>query len=261
MPGRQRGNRPRNLSVAFLEAPPVIIGEGGDEAEAPTIEIGRTKARARSVSPMPARAMEGNPQQLRRKQMPTSAGSAGSGSTISLRHFEPQRLARVQTGAIPTSATSKSSADIEFEMSLQAPTPKTATRQPSPQYSPEYGRPPAHPNRLPPPPPPPPPPAMDGPAEVEAAQFAQTNYGQRHIRPATASEDLRMQFEEGQALRHSHYRGLSNTSIIDVDVSPVSPDLRQLSLDENEKKHGVVSERRFSEVSPISPQDQQGGWV
>lgn len=102
---------------------------------------------------------------------------------------------------------------------------------------------------------------MDGPAEVEAAQFAQTNYGQRHIRPATASEDLRMQFEEGQALRHSHYRGLSNTSIIDVDVSPVSPDLRQLSLDENEKKHGVVSERRFSEVSPISPQDQQGGWV
>jgi hypothetical protein len=264
MPRRQKGNRPRNLSVTFLEASPIIIGEGGDEAVAPTIEIGRTKARARSVSPMPGRghAVEGNhpqQQQLRRKQVPTGADSAGSGSATSPHPFSP--LARVQTGAIPTSATSKSSADIEFEMSLQAPPPTAAAREPPPQRGPEHG----HPRQPGPGPVERPRPQMDGTREVDAAQFAQTHYGARHLRPATAKEDLRMQFEEGEALRHSHYRGLSNASVVDRgrDVSPVSPDLRGLSLDEREKRGGVVtpSERRESEVSPVSPDEQVGRWI
>jgi hypothetical protein len=272
MPGRIKGNRPRNLSVAFLEAPPVIIGEGGDEAEAPTIEIGRTKARARSVSPMPGRgqAMDGNgshqqQHQITRKQLPNSAGSAGSGSSISPGHFSPQRLARVQTGMVPASAASKSSADIEFEMSLQAPTP-TAARGPSPQRNPEHGDPSVHAHTVTHPDRPPPPPPAHAPPELEAAKFAQTHYGERHLRPATAQADLRMQFEEGEALRHSHYRGLSNSSIVEdsstsgTEVSPVSPDLRQLRLDDKEKEVGLVSEKRVGEVSPVSP-EEGGGWI
>lgn len=268
MAGRRKGNRPRNLSVAFLEAPPVIIGEGGDEAEAPTIEIGRTKARARSVSPIPGRVhvVEGShqqqqqqQQQLRRKQVPTNAGLSGSGSTIPPHPILPHHLARVQFGGVPTSATSKSSADIEFEMSLQTPTPTAAARGSSPQHSVEQGlsRPPGV-NR-------PPRPQMDGPPEVDAVQFAQTHYGARHLRPATAQEDLRMQFEEGEALRYSHYRGLSNASIVDGErqVSPVSPDLGRLSLEEREKKGGVATtnERRVDERSPVSPDEQAGGWT
>ena len=275
MPGRRKGNRPRNLSVAFLEAPPVIIGEGGDEAEAPTIEIGRTKARARSVSPMQGRdqAMDGHrnyqqQHQIIRKQVPNSAGStgsAGSGSSTSPGYFSPQRIARVATDMVPASAASKSSADIEFEMSLQAPTP-TAARGPSPQRSPEHGHQSVHAQTVTLSSHPSAPTPADAPPELEAAQFAQTHYGERHLRPATVRADLRMQFEEGEALRHSHYRGLSNSSIIEdsntsgTKVSPVSPDLRQSSLDDNEKKAGLISERRVGDLSPVSPEEGDG-WI
>jgi hypothetical protein len=261
IPGLRKGNRPRNLSVAFLEAPPVVIGEGGDEAEAPPREIGRAKARARSASPMPGRGIEGHPQQFGRKHVPTSAGSAGSGASLHS-PFVPRLPTRVQTGyqgQYPTSAGSKSSAEMaEFEMSLQAPTPTTASGpKESPSHTPYRDLQSVQPNRIQRPPP------TDGPSETEAAHFAQTNYGERHmlpVRPGIANEDLRMQFEEGQALRHSHYRGLSNTSTIGTDVSPVSPDLRQLSLQDSNKKPGVISERRVEPgISPVSPED--GGWI
>jgi hypothetical protein len=74
-----------------------------------------------------------------------------------------------------------------------------------------------------------------------------------------------MQFEEGNALRHSHNRGLSNASIVDGEreVSPVSLDLRRLSLEERQKMAGVVttSERRVDELSPVSPDEQAGGRI
>jgi hypothetical protein len=259
LPGLRKGNRPRNLSVAFLEAPPVVIGEGGDEAEAPPREIGRAKARARSVSPMPGRGMEGHPQQFRRKHVPTSAGSAGSGSSPQI-PFRPPLLTRVQTGyqgQHPTSAGSKSSAEMaEFEMSLQAPTPITYGPRASPSHSPNRGMQSAQPSRIQRPPP------TGGPPETEATHFAQTNYGERRERSGIANEDLRMQSEEGRALRHSHERGLSNTSTIGTDASPVSPDLRQLSLEASNKKPGVVSERRVEPgISPVSPEGTQDGWL
>lgn len=62
-PAKGRG-RARGLSVQFTNRPPIVIGEGGDEAETPPIEVGRAKARARSVSP------------------PRSANSPGRGSRI-----------------------------------------------------------------------------------------------------------------------------------------------------------------------------------
>ncbi|KAI9879464.1 MAG: hypothetical protein M1823_006834, partial [Watsoniomyces obsoletus] len=43
--------RARGLSVQFTKTPPIVIGEGGDEAQAPTIEVSKAKRRARSVSP------------------------------------------------------------------------------------------------------------------------------------------------------------------------------------------------------------------
>lgn len=46
-------NRARGLSVTFTEAPPIVIGEGGDEAQAPPMEVSKTQVRARSVSPTP----------------------------------------------------------------------------------------------------------------------------------------------------------------------------------------------------------------
>lgn len=43
--------RRKNLTVGFVKTPPEVIGEGGDEAEMPAIEVSRTKARTmRSVS-------------------------------------------------------------------------------------------------------------------------------------------------------------------------------------------------------------------
>jgi hypothetical protein len=44
--------RARGLSVQFVDRPPLVIGEGGDEAEAPPIEVGKAKVRARSASPL-----------------------------------------------------------------------------------------------------------------------------------------------------------------------------------------------------------------
>lgn len=46
-----RKARIRGLTVGFADVPPVVIGEGGDEADAPPVEISRAKARARSASP------------------------------------------------------------------------------------------------------------------------------------------------------------------------------------------------------------------
>lgn len=254
IPGTRKGPRLRNLSVAFLEAPPVVIGEGGDEAEAPPTEIGRAKARARSVSPIPGRGME-----VRRKQVLPGASPAVYG-TSPHGNFEQQRLVRIQTGMPhPTSAASKSSAEMsEFEMSLQSPSPVTTNRGPPPAWVSHAEVRAAHPRRTPPPIPPP---TRDAPNEVEAAQFAQTSYGERHLRPVMVNQDLRMQFEEGQALRHSHYRSLSNSTIIDANVSSVSPDVRNLSINNEEKQGGIVSERRVSAVSPLTPDDPPGGWI
>lgn len=82
------------------------------------------------------------------------------------------------------------------------------------------------------------------------------------MRPGISNEDLHTQFEEGQALRRSHNRRFSNTSAVDRDVSPISPDLEQLSMKDSNKTPGVVSERRIEPgISPISPEDAPGGWV
>ena len=84
-----RKARIRGLSVGFANVPPVIIGEGGEEAEAPPMEISRAKARARSASPQGRRPYaDTTVQPEARKQMPARGISDNSA------------IARLPTGAL-----------------------------------------------------------------------------------------------------------------------------------------------------------------
>jgi hypothetical protein len=49
----KRKTRRKGLAVRFSDSPPIIIGEGGDDAEAPTMSLMHTRARARSDASMP----------------------------------------------------------------------------------------------------------------------------------------------------------------------------------------------------------------
>ena len=93
-PGRARL---RGLSVGFANEPPVIIGEGGDEAQAPPVEIGFAKqARARSASPLGRKPYSNaNMPPEARRQMPSRGISDISADT-----FVPKQLKRIQTGAL-----------------------------------------------------------------------------------------------------------------------------------------------------------------
>ena len=83
----------RGLSVGFIDAPPDIIGEGGDEAMAPPVEISRAKERARSASPLGRKPYNISGQSEPRRQMPTRGISDNTVDT-----FIPKPFARVQTG-------------------------------------------------------------------------------------------------------------------------------------------------------------------
>ncbi|RMZ87907.1 hypothetical protein DV736_g4869, partial [Chaetothyriales sp. CBS 134916] len=117
-PGRARG-----LNVQFTNQPPVIIGEGGDEAQTPPIEISRIAARARSLSPaatprgigMHSPSWDARPplsQRQVRGNAPVDAGQREGPVFAGIR--------RVQTGMSPSSALSdtKRPLEKEFEMSL-----------------------------------------------------------------------------------------------------------------------------------------------
>lgn len=51
----RRKARPKGLAVRFSNNPPLIIGEGGDEAEAPTMYLMQTRTRSKSDASMPER--------------------------------------------------------------------------------------------------------------------------------------------------------------------------------------------------------------
>ena len=112
--------RARGMSVTFAEAPPIVIGEGGDEAQAPTIEVSHAKRRARSASPTPT---------------PRATGPIGSLWSKSLSHRKPvpetvvspvkeeddffsPGVKRVQTGLSTPAIESKQAMEKEFDMSL-----------------------------------------------------------------------------------------------------------------------------------------------
>ncbi|KAJ9645417.1 hypothetical protein H2204_000996 [Knufia peltigerae] len=134
----KRKGRARGLSVTFIDDPPTVIGEGGDDAPTPPVEISKAKARARSVSPMSPRGRQRHADLSARS---TAGGGAGPSyhqqrpqpppppppaPQLPNRRYEPpdvlrpRGLQRVQTGLSPsTAATASSGLDKEFEMTLQ----------------------------------------------------------------------------------------------------------------------------------------------
>ncbi|TWU76830.1 hypothetical protein ED733_005904 [Metarhizium rileyi] len=106
-PGKMESKSPRKsprpnkkgMTVRFADSYPEIVGEGGDESEVPTMEIGRNK-RSRPPPPLPAHRSPGL-SQVTAAGSPTPHGlSAGppGGYGGPDDHFEPKPLSRAQTG-------------------------------------------------------------------------------------------------------------------------------------------------------------------
>jgi len=114
----KKKGRGRGLSVSFIEAPPVIIGEGGDDAPTPPLEIGKARQRARSASPMPRRTQP-------EPAAPTNGTYGKRPSPVPPTRqaypppdvLQPRMLQRVQTG-FSAHSPNASGLDREFEMTL-----------------------------------------------------------------------------------------------------------------------------------------------
>ncbi|OAL33172.1 hypothetical protein AYO20_07489 [Fonsecaea nubica] len=186
----KRKGRGRGLSVSFIEAPPVIIGEGGDDAPTPPVEISKARQRARSASPMPNRGQSqsrdhsGSPTNgaydLRNAPLPHPPRQGGPPPDI----LRPRMLQRVQTGNF-SGSRGASALDKEFEMTLRLGS--NAVNSPvSPGESPNT--PELHapkPVRVIHPPPP----VLEEPIQSHI------------VKKEVQSTDLRKQFREGDALR------------------------------------------------------------
>jgi hypothetical protein len=87
-PPRRKARR-QGLAVRFSDSPPTIIGEGGDDAEEPTIHLLNTIARPRSDAPMPEPQQylgQAPSSQIPRKPVPSPTRH------ISPLHISPQSL-------------------------------------------------------------------------------------------------------------------------------------------------------------------------
>ena len=121
--------RARGLSVTFAQAPPTVIGEGGNEAQAPTIEVSHAKRRARSVSPTPTPRATGPTGRLwsrspiNRKPVPERVVSPVKEED----DFFSPGVKRVLTGFSTPANESKQAMEKEFEMSLGLNSASTAS--------------------------------------------------------------------------------------------------------------------------------------
>ncbi|KIX94717.1 uncharacterized protein Z520_09407 [Fonsecaea multimorphosa CBS 102226] len=190
----KRKGRGRGLSVSFIEAPPVIIGEGGDDAPTPPVEISKARQRARSASPMPSRGGQSQPRDHhsgspmngayghRNPPIPPPSRPQAHAPPDVLR---PRMLQRVQTGNFSGGTMGASALDKEFEMTLRLG-PNALNSPVSPGGSPHT------PELLAPKPVRvvhPPPPVLEEPAQSHV------------VKNQVPSTDLRKQFREGDALR------------------------------------------------------------
>jgi len=108
------GFRPKKtgLVVRFVDMYPEIIGIGGDECEAPTVEISKKKLRPPPVAPVTATRPPGNGDNSYDVYQGASRSHPGEGS------FGPGQLRRTQTG-IPT-GTLLAESEIPAGRNLQA---------------------------------------------------------------------------------------------------------------------------------------------
>jgi hypothetical protein len=183
----RRQNRPRNLSVSFDDAPPVVIGIGGDEAETPPIEISRP--RARSASPLSQSRMRAG---VVEEPSPTRRDSEGevteSTHESSKKLLPGYQLEMVDTGmAHLMDPKSNSDFNREFDMTRRRESgpasPDSTALVVSNTKQPEYQ-----------------------PATRDAAPTALAPT----LRSALTSHDAHGQFE-GQALREGHNGEFSNS--------------------------------------------------
>ncbi len=183
----KKERRGRGLSVAFIEAPPVVIGEGGDNAPAPPVEISKARQRARSASPMrshghtPSETPTNGAHSKRPSPVPPPPPRQAHALPDVLR---PRMLQRVQTGGLDTNGAS--GLDKEFEMTLRMGSNTTSPVSPggSPN-TPEIVAP--KPMRVIQPPPA----VFEEPAEPDT----------HTVKNQLPQKDLRKQFREGDALR------------------------------------------------------------
>lgn len=225
--GSARRKKYRHLSVSFSDDSPVIIGEGGDDAEDPPTHI--LKPRARSVSPAYSRTrLAGGGQPRDGPVLRPGPFTAHPARTITGPTDLPlRRIERTLTSGHHLSPVGapRDAMNREFEMTLQpppsggdgsnniqAPLPvRPIIKPPSPSPPTDHAM--SHPPRYPP-----------------------TSH-QSSLKPITKSLDLQIQFAEGRALREAHYRNLSNSSFI-AENSPTTthplPPLQDLNLDDHD---------------------------
>ncbi|KAK5055380.1 hypothetical protein LTR84_013130 [Exophiala bonariae] len=203
--------RSRGLSVTFIEAPPVIIGIGGDAAPAPTVEISKARARARSVSPMRNQAQPNDPVYTPNR-LPYQPPNGASGLP---NHgprpeppdvLKPRALQRIQTGLSPSTPIGRSNLDQEFEMSLKLwggsnnHSPASSTASPA---SPEILAPkplrPVHPP----------------PAVIEIPEPPE-------LKKERSSGDLRQHFQEEENRFRKHQAGLTSEPSGEGNATPQS---------------------------------------
>jgi len=192
----RRQKRPRNLSVSFDDAPPVVIGVGGEEVETPPIEISRP--RARSASPLPQSRMRAG---VVEEPSPSPTPRDSEGEVTESTRESPEKLLpgsqleMVQTGmAHLMGPKSNSDFDREFDMTRRRESslasPDSTALVVSNTKQPEYQ-----------------------PATRDAAPTALPGQARSHeptLRSALTSHDARGQFE-GQALREGHDGELWNS--------------------------------------------------
>lgn len=203
--------RSRGLSVTFIEAPPVIIGIGGDAAPAPPVEISKARARARSVSPMRNRAQASDPIYTPNR----SAYQPPNGVSGLPNHgprppppdiLQPRALQRIQTGLSPVTPVGRSNLDQEFEMSLKlwgsGTSPASSTASPA---SPEIHAPrplrPVHP----------PPAVMEIPEPED-----------HELKKEHSSDDLRQHFREDENALQRHHDEAAPSPLGDGNTTPQS---------------------------------------
>ncbi|EXJ83367.1 hypothetical protein A1O1_06988 [Capronia coronata CBS 617.96] len=212
----KRKGRGRGLSVTFIEAPPVVIGEGGEQALIPPVEISKARARARSFSPMSSRSQSYVPPTTHGTRFANHPNAQQPSVT---RHdppdiLRPRGLRRVQTGMSP--ANSASHLDKEFEMTLRLGSGVKPPDSRGLSHTPEIISPrPMRPVR-------PPPPVSEIP--------------EPYVNRELAKGDSRKHSKEGDILRLHHESDMSDNM---DDVSPGAASSRGTSLEEHQPSQWI----------------------
>lgn len=228
--------RARGLSVQFTEKPPDVIGEGGDEAQMPPIEVSKAKSRARSLSPAPT-PKESAPgfwgRSPKRKPAPDQTPTPLQTNI----DFVSPGVKRVQTGLVSAVSESKSAFEKEFEMSLGLSSASTnsnsgsAVSQKLPMHAPK----PVHP-----------------PIAYPAADDFKIPSTPHHLKAEAARSDLRSEFREDAAPTLPELR-----SAFRDDAAPTLPDIQPISPQHYQSKTYSPEQGRF--YATHSPQREQPG--